>query len=161
MPGRRLHLVSLLGTSPGTPHTTACKLLEEGVHLESYTILATLEQYAREAAAILTGCPCPATGKPPVQQQPRLILLPFTDVDTPEKLRTLRRTLTQLLDENTVLDITGGRKLMAVAAALEALQHGVTIVATILPDHIYNKTRTAKTPCEKTAPQHAKLIILA
>ena len=161
MTGRRFHLVSLLGTSPGTPHTTACKLQEEGVEIEAYTIVATVEQHARQAAEILTQCPCPHTGKPPTNRQPHIILLPFTDVDTPEKLRTLRRTLSKLLTDTTILDVTGGRKIMAVAAALEALQHGASIVATILPDQLYDKIRRADKPCEKTAPQHAKLVILA
>ena len=154
-------LVSLLGTRPGTPHTTACKLLEEGVQLEAYTIVATLEHYAREAASILTQCPCPVTGEPPAREEPRLVLLPFTDVDTPEKLRRLRRILSSLLDDTVVLDITGGRKLMAVAAALEALQRGVSIVASILPDSVYKEVHAAAALCGKTAPQHARLVVLA
>ena len=47
---------------------------------------------------------------------------------------------------------------MAVAAALEALEKGATIVASIIPDADYKRIAQESRPCSKTLPQKAILI---
>ena len=150
-------LVSLIGASPGTAHTTACLLLSQGVHITKCILVATMEQVANEAEHILRTCKCPNTGKPPLMHTEKIIL-PFSDVKNAEHLRILREKLAKILDTNTILDITGGRKTMAVAAAIEALNHGATLVASIIPDKLYDQLRKAKTPCQRTAPDKAWII---
>ena len=47
---------------------------------------------------------------------------------------------------------------MAIAASLEALLHGSTVVASIVPDNVYAEIRSAKTLCAKTRPREARLL---
>lgn len=157
-----MKLVSLLGTSPGTPHTTICILEQLGHHVRKHIIVATKGAALNEATTILKQCPCPATGKPPASTTPiETITLPYNDIENQEHLRQLRHILAKILDTDTILDITGGRKIMAVAASLEALNHGATIITTTIPDHLYQEIKQAKHPCNKTAPHRAKLLKLA
>jgi hypothetical protein len=158
----RAKLVSLLGLSPGTPHTVYCLLEGEGYTITEHVILATSREAAEEARRILEACPCPQTGRPPAATTKTAVeLLPFNDVAAQADLVELRRILRQHLDTATILDVSGGRKLMAVAAALEALNRGSAIVAAIVPDQVYESLRRAGEPCAKTAPDKAKLIKLA
>jgi len=148
-------LVALLGTSPGTVHTTLCKLQEHGIDVDEVVIYATLTHTAAQAQWILWYCPCPKTGKPPLPppRTPRILHLGFNDIHGPQELDQLRKALAQDLDHATILDVTGGRKAMAIAAALEAYRRGATVVATIIPQEEYNRIQQAKNPCEKTAKQ--------
>ena len=156
-----MKLVSLLGTSPGTPHTTICILKQLGHNIRKHIIVATKGAALSEAITILTQCPCPATNKPPAQTTHiETITLPYNDIENQEHLKQLRQTLAKILDTETVLDITGGRKIMAVAASLEALNHGATIITTTIPDKLYQEIKQAKQPCNKTAPHKAKLLKL-
>ncbi|MEB2835826.1 MAG: hypothetical protein GSR80_000034 [Desulfurococcales archaeon] len=152
-------LVSLLGMSPGTPHTVACLLAGEGYRLEEHVILATNPDVAREALGILSTCPCAPDGRPPGVPA-RVELLPFNDIREPGDLAALRRILGGILDADSILDLTGGRKLMAVAAALEALNRGSIIVSAIISDEDYRRIRDCREPCGKSLPWRARLIIL-
>lgn len=157
-----MKLVSLLGTSPGTPHTTICILRQLGHSIRKHIIVATKGAALNEAITILTKCPCPATGKPPASTTSiETITLPYSDIENQEHLQQLRQTLAKILDTDAILDITGGRKIMAVAASLEALNHGTTIITTTIPDQLYQEIKQAKQPCNKTAPHMAKLLKLA
>ena len=156
-----MKLVSLLGTSPGTPHTTICILEQLGHSVRKHIIVATKGAALNEAITILTKCPCPATGKPPASTTAiETITLPYNDIKSQEHLQQLRQTLAKILDTDTILDITGGRKIMAVAASLEALNHGATIITTTIPDQLYQEIKQAKQPCNKTAPEKAKILKL-
>ena len=151
-----MKLVSLLGTSPGTPHTTLCKLLEKGIKPKKHIIVATSGASIREAQYILSNCPCSSNMEANIPVE--TIVLPFSDIESIAQLKQLRTTLSKILDTDTILDITGGRKLMAVAAALEALERGATIVSTIIPDTEYKRIASEKDPCKKTLPEKATLI---
>ncbi len=152
-------MVSLLGASPGTVHTALCKLLEEGYGIERVYILYTRKEYAMAAVDIIEKCPCTGS-EAPLSVEVELVQLPFDDIRSTGDLAALRRVLGGLLEPSVVLDITGGRKLMAVAASLEALARGATIVSAIVPEEVYARLRAAENPCEKTAPREARLLIV-
>ncbi len=156
-----MRLLSLLGASPGVLHTVLCLLLREGAAPEQVTVLATLLGVAEEALEIARSCPCPWTGTPPLQEgiNVELITLPYSDVDTAEKARDLRRRVAELLTPDTVVDVTGGRKSMAVAAAVEAAVRGAPIIAAQLKNwEKYFKASLSDDKCGKTAPESAVLI---
>ena len=155
-----MRLVSLLGTSPGVVHTVLCLLAREGRQPKSVTIVATIPEAAREAVEIATGCPCPWTRGPPLaRDQVRVVLLPYQDVDTAERVRDFRRRIAELLDLDTVLDVTGGRKAMAVAAAIEAATRGIPVIAAQLRRwSLYHETTSASEPCMKSRPEEAGLL---
>ncbi len=155
-----MKLLSLVGTSPGVLHTVLCLLAREGRRPARVVIVATIPEAAEEATAIAAGCPCPWTRRPPIDRgRIEVVVLPYSDVDSPEKVRDFRRRIAALLDLDTVLDVTGGRKAMAIAAAIEATRQGVPVLAAQLTrwsDYHYLSRSTD--PCKKTAPQNAKLI---
>ncbi|BES81667.1 CRISPR-associated ring nuclease [Pyrodictium abyssi] len=155
-----MRLVVLLGTSPGVLHTTLCLLQEIGSEPSSITVYATLPGVAEEALKIAQTCPCPELGKPPLTSSTRVIVieLPFDDVVNTNNLEELRRILAPVLGSDTVLDVSGGRKAMAVAAALEAVARGSRVIASVIPEDEYERIRSATSLCDKTARQ-ARLII--
>ncbi len=155
-----MRLVALLGTSPGTVHTTLCKLQERGIEVNEVIIYATLPEVAEEAQEILRRCPCLSTGKPPLEEKQRVEIrtLGFSDVRSPEDLEELRLALRPAL-RGALLDVTGGRKAMAIAAALEGYRSGATVVATIISQEEYKRIQEATSLCDKTA-QHATLLLL-
>ena len=153
-------MVALLGTSPGTVHTTLCKLLEMSVKVDEVVIYATLQHAAEEAVEILRRCPCPGTGETPLRPGVRVEtrLLGFEDVHGPEDLERLRISLRPVL-RGALLDVTGGRKAMAIAAALEGYRSGATVVATVIPREEYKRIQSAAEPCGKVA-RSARLLVL-
>jgi hypothetical protein len=154
-------LVSIVGASPGTLHTVLCLLEEQGVAPSELAVISTSPSWAHEALEIARSCPCPATGRPPRAAAARTTvdILPFHDLEGPEHLAQLRRKLAGHLDPGTLLDVTGGRKLMAVAAALEALRAGAAVVAAMVPPEEYSRILAERSPCRKTSAR-AKLIKL-
>jgi len=155
-------LVALVGASPGALHTTLCLLLRRGIQVDEVLVVTTRREWGAEAIEIARSCPCPGTGEPPAPTATRTITLPYTDIESPHHLAQLRRTLATLLGPNTILDVTGGRKLMSIAAALEALRTGATIAATTILQEEYTRMHSAQTPCDKTIrnPGKARLILL-
>jgi CRISPR-associated protein Csx14 len=152
-------LVSLVGRSPGTLHTVLCLLAREGARVGHVTIVATLPDAAEEAERIAQACPCPWTSRPPAEGVPvEKLLLPYQDVTTSSHIRHLRQTIASLLTPDTVLDVTGGRKAMSIAAAIEAAAHGAAIVAAHIPWRSYLETTGATEPCSKTRPEEAVLL---
>ncbi len=144
-------LVSLVGKSPGTLHTVLCLLRERGVNIDHGTVIATREREAQEALEIARSCPCPRGGPPLSVTGAVLVILPYGDVDTHERLQDFRQRLRGLLDTSTVLDVTGGRKAMTIAAAIEAIKAGTAIVLAQIPWNRYLETAKAQEPCNKTA----------
>ena len=155
-------LVALVGASPGALHTTLCLLRQRGIQVDEVVVVATRREWGAEAVEIARSCPCPGTGEPPAPAAICIITLPYTDVEGPHHLAQLRRTLSTLLGPNTILDVTGGRKLMSIAAALEALRTGATIAATTIPHEEYTRIHSAQALCDKTVrdPGKARLILL-
>ncbi len=159
-----MRLVSLVGTSPGVLHTTLCKLLEEGEidpdELEEVLVVSTLEQQAREALEIAGSCPCPATGKPPLPADAKaaIHLLPYSDIDSQQRLADLRKKLATLIQPGDIVDATGGRKAMSIAAAVEATAKGARVVMTHIPPETYREVAGETEPCRKTRPQEAVLL---
>ncbi|ALL01391.1 hypothetical protein Pyrde_1345 [Pyrodictium delaneyi] len=143
-------LVALIGASPGVLHTTLCLLRRKGIQVDEVVVVATRHEWGTEAIEIARSCPCPGEEAPPAPPATRLLLLPSTDITGPQDITQLRKTLSRLLGPDTILDVTGGRKLMSIAAALEALRKGATITASIIPIHEYDRIRRATKPCDKT-----------
>ena len=141
-------------------HTVLCLLAREEVEPSEVVVLATLREAAEEAVERASGCPCPWSGEPPLRgREVRVVLLPYSDVDSGERVRDLRRRVARLLTLDTVLDVTGGRKAMAVAAAVEAASRGVPVVAAQLRRwSTYFEATGAETLCGKSRPEEAVLI---
>ena len=83
------------------------------------------------------------------------------DVDSLEKLFHFRSTIRRLIDGRTVVDVTGGRKLMSVGATLQAEREGARVSYLLIPpeelERISRECQPDKDPCKCTA-QKAKLI---
>lgn len=159
----RPRLVSLVGRSPGTLHTVLCLLRRQGLQPGRVDIVATSAESAAEAERLARSCPCPdglpaLPGDTPVEHH----VLPYGDVDSQERLREFRRLVAGLVEPGGLLDATGGRKAMSIAAAIEAAEKGATVLIAHIPWSSYlEKARARGDPCAATArPGEATLLRL-
>jgi hypothetical protein len=150
-------LVSLVGLSPGTPHTGACLLKAQGVTVDEVVVLGNVGEAVGEAVRILEECPCPTGSLLGVRASGKI--LGFPDVRSQEDLGELGSTLRSLLRPGDIVDITGGRKIASAWAAIVALNAGARVVATIVPQEEAERALKAGDPCGKTA-RRARLVWL-
>jgi len=150
-------LVVLLGRSPGVLRDVICSLLARGVVLDKVYVVGTRDSLFDEAEKVLHACPCPQGNAKTIPLHK--IILPYNDIDSFEKLTHFRTTIRALANPNTIVDVTGGRKLMSVGAAIEALQVGVQVSYLLVPPQELERLKNCKpdeNPCTCTTqnPKH-------
>jgi len=151
-------LIATVGLTPGAPHTSLCLLLSRGVNIEEVVIVGNVRETVEEAARILRECPCPNGSLPGAAV--KTVQLGFPDVRSQADLVKLGDALGGLIRPGDYVDVTGGRKIMAVWAALVALNKGAHVVATIVPREEAERALASSEPCGKTV-EKANLIMLA
>ena len=153
-----VRLVVLLGRSPGVLRDVLCSLLGVGERVELVYVVGTMDSLFDEAERVLFECPCRGLEGVKVER----VVLPYRDVDSLEKLFHFRSTIRRLIDSRTVVDVTGGRKLMSVGATLQAEREGARVSYLLIPpeelERINRECKPDKNPCKCTA-EKAKLII--
>jgi CRISPR-associated protein Csx14 len=159
-------LVSIIGRSPGTLHTLLCLLQQRGVRPEDVVVLSTSREAAEKAVELASACPCPG-GPPPLEglPRPRIVELPYPDVDNDERLSDFQRRLARLLASSpreVLLDASGGRKAMTAAAAYAAAHAGATVVLAQVPGSLYREALGAEPDCRllERAAREATLLRL-
>ena len=145
MDARIARLFVLLGLSPGVLHSVLCAwrpLLSDDAEV---VILATDPDVAERAVELASTCPCPGSAAPPAPGlRTRIVLLERGDVDSPEALEELRGVLErERLGRGDGIDVTGGRKLASVAAALYAASRLALVGYTWIPSDEYRRVSRA------------------
>jgi hypothetical protein len=158
--GLLARLVSLVGLSPGSPHTALCLLRGEGYPIDEVVLVGNVAGVVEEAARILRECPCPSGPPPAIGARVSSRLLGFPDIRGQADLAELASTLRGLLGRGDVVDITGGRKVAAAWSAIVALSVGARVAATIVPRGEAERALRAASPCGKTV-RGARLVWLA
>lgn len=154
-------LVSTLGVSPGVPYETLLNLCRGSydapynppLKVDSVTIVYTThpmvvssymvawlliecggEIFRGSSKSLPEGC-----GRVTVDG----VKLPFEDVDSRERFQHLAYRLRRIIGRNDVVDVTGGRASMAIAASLAAAEAGAMIVTTLISPQLYNQVSSA------------------
>ncbi len=158
-------LVVLLGLSPGVLHSVLCawrRVLSKDARV---VLVATRRDVAKRAVELASKCPCPGLDAPPLRDESivETFILERGDVDSLEALEELRSLLGSLgLGTRDAVDVTGGRKLASVAAAIYASSHGALVGYTLIPSEEYQRiARSGGRGCgEETVRTEPRLITL-
>ncbi len=161
MEGYIPRLFVLLGLSPGVLHTVLCAWRPRLRPDAEVVIVATSEETARRAIEIASRCPCPGGGGPPAgTHRFTVATLPASDVDSPRAIHELREALDKHgIGPRDAIDVTGGRKLASIAAALYAASKLALVGYTWIPTEEYRRiTRSGADDCEATTRTTPRLI---
>ena len=155
-------LLSFLGRSPGTLHTTLCALLERGIRIEKVVVVATRGSAVDEAVEIARLCPCPGGGEPPLARgvELQVVTLGFEDVRGVGDLEEVRRLVSSIADRHTLIDVTAGRRVLALVAAVEGVRRGARIVYALVPYEEQVRAQSSRDACGKTVRVKTELIII-
>ncbi len=128
-------------------------------------LLATRRDVSERAARLAASCPCPGSSRPPLPKPEavHMIILEHSDYDSIEAVEELKRVLIDLdIGVGDAIDVTGGRKLASLEAALFAAQRGAVVGYSIIPSSEYTRLqrasgetceeRTTRVPPELLAP---------
>ncbi|AEM38356.1 hypothetical protein Pyrfu_0485 [Pyrolobus fumarii 1A] len=157
-------LVVLLGMSPGVLHTVLCALRANAATPTEVHIVATRRAPVHEAIEIARTCPCPGTDKPPLAPSTTIHVhaLRVDDVTDEEGINELLEKLEEATRgaKHAIIDVTGGRKLASIIAAMYSVRRGYTTIYTPIPHEEQQRINRAETLCDKTTRTPPKPITL-
>ena len=162
--GGTQRLVVLLGMSPGVLHTVLCVLAARGLAPREIHVVATGKAPVSEALEIARSCPCPGAGTPPLtgREEIHTHVMSVDDVVDERGIEELKEKLEEATRgaRDAIIDVTGGRKLSSIIAAMFALRYGYTATYTPIPPEEQNRINRAESLCGKTARIPPRLVVL-
>ena len=141
-----------------------CALRSQRIEPREVHLVATSRAPVEEAVEIARRCPCPGGGGPPLSARTSIVVyrMRVGDVVDEDGVRELLEKLGEAVRGagEAVIDVTGGRKLASIIAAMFAVRRGYTAVYTPIPHEEQRRIDAARDPCGKTARTPVRPIIL-